>query len=172
MTSLKSLIAALLGVTLVGASNGNGQPRMVWNLSASVPIGLYVIDHATPRRDDYVLIQLPPIAAALANHRGYLPAGISLLKKVSGVHEDRVCRHGQQVFINDHAVARASWSDMLRRPMPIWTGCRRLKAGELFLLGGGPDSFDSRYFGPVSATDVVGRATPIHTWLFQRPSFR
>ena len=147
---------------------GDRQPTIVWNLSASVPIGLYVIDPGVPKLDDYVLIRLPPLAAALASNRGYLPAGISLLKKVSANQGAVACRLGQRILLNGIAVARASRVDLLRRPMPIWTGCRRLKAGELFLLGGGPDSFDSRYFGPVSATDVVGRATPIHTWLFQR----
>jgi type IV secretory pathway protease TraF len=45
--------------------------------------------------------------------------------------------------------------------MPSWQGCRRPGAGELFLLAPGADSFDSRYFGVVPATHVVGRAVPL-----------
>jgi type IV secretory pathway protease TraF len=37
--------------------------------------------------------------------------------------------------------------------------CRRLEPGELFLLSvTNPASFDSRYFGPVSASAVIGVA--------------
>jgi type IV secretory pathway protease TraF len=46
--------------------------------------------------------------------------------------------------------------------------CRRLEPGELFLLSvTNPASFDSRYFGPVSASAVIGVAHPV--WLETRP---
>ncbi len=168
MTGARTLIFGSLGVVLIGASAGPVQPALVWNLSASVPIGLYVIDAGAPKLDDYVLIRLPPPVAEFASKRGYLPSGIALLKKVSAAQTDRVCRIGQQILINGIARARAAATDLSGRPMPVWTGCRHLKAGDVFLLGGGPDSFDSRYFGPVSSGDVVGRATTLVTWLFVR----
>ena len=150
MTSSRTLIVGTLGVVLIGASTGSVRPRLIWNLTTSVPIGPYVIDTGVPKLDDYVLIRLPAVAAELANKRGYLPAGIALLKQVSAAQDDRVCRIGQQIVINGFARARASLTDLLGRPMPVWSGCHRLNAGDVFLLGGGPDSFDSRYFGPVS----------------------
>jgi type IV secretory pathway protease TraF len=36
-----------------------------------------------------------------------------------------------------------------------------LRAGEFFLLSHEPESFDSRYFGPIEALHIVGRATLI-----------
>ncbi len=167
MTRFRTLIAGTLGVVLIGASTALGQTSLVWNLSASVPIGLYVIHAGAPRLDDYVLIRLPVVVAELASERGYLPAGIALLKKVSAAQNDRVCRIGQQVVINGIARARAAATDLSGRPMPVWSGCHRLNAGDVFLLGGGPDSFDSRYFGPVSSRDVVGRATPLRAWIMR-----
>ena len=161
-----------LGVVLIGASAGPVQPSLVWNLSASVPIGPYVIDAGVPKLDDYVLIRLPVNVAELASERGYLPAGVALLKQVSAAQDDRVCRIGQQILINRIAVARAPATDLSGRPMPVWSGCHRLNPGDLFLLGGGPDSFDSRYFGPVPSGAVVGRATPLATWLFPRHGVR
>ena len=171
MTGARTFIAGALGVILIGASAGRVHPSLVWNLSASVPIGLYVIDAGAPRLGDYVLIQLPAVVAELASERGYLPTGVALLKKVSAAQNDRVCRIGQQIIINGIAIARAATADLTDRPMPVWTGCRHLKAGDVFLLGGGPDSFDSRYFGPVSSGDVAGRATPFATWLFRHHGF-
>ena len=172
MTGLRALIIGALGVVLIGASTGSVRPCLVWNLSASVPIGPYAIDAGVPKLDDYVLIRLPVSVAELASERSYLPAGIALLKQVSAAQDDRVCRVGPQILINGIARARAAATDLLGRPMPVWIGCRHLQAGELFLLGGGPDSFDSRYFGPVPSGAVIGRATPLATWLLRRHGFR
>ena len=50
-----------------------------------------------------------------------------------------------------------------RRPLPVWQGCRTLGTGELLLLNPDhPDSLDGRYFGPLPASAVIGRATPLH----------
>jgi type IV secretory pathway protease TraF len=49
--------------------------------------------------------------------------------------------------------------------MPVWQHCRPLLDDELFLLSTtNPASFDSRYFGPVSVSAVIGSAQPIWTW--------
>ena len=45
-------------------------------------------------------------------------------------------------------------SDGQGRPLPTWSGCVRLAANQVFLLGLTDDSFDSRYWGPIS-TDVI-----------------
>ena len=47
--------------------------------------------------------------------------------------------------------------------MPWWRGCRRLKRHEYLLLNDAPRSFDSRYFGPVNASAIIGKAVPL--WL-------
>ena len=58
MTGARTLIVGTFGVVLIGASADPVQPSLVWNLSASVPVGLYVIDAGVPKLDDYVLIRL------------------------------------------------------------------------------------------------------------------
>ena len=59
-------------------------------------------------------------------------------------------------------------ADRWGRPLPSWQQCHRLRPGELFLLSvTNPASFDSRYFGPVSASAVIGVARPV--WLDSRP---
>jgi hypothetical protein len=50
------------------------------------------------------------------------------------------------------------------RDLPIWQGCHRLGAGEVFLMNpDAPDSLDGRYFGPLPRTAITARLTPLWT---------
>jgi hypothetical protein len=55
-------------------------PRVVWNTSASAPLGLYLVGGKSPRKRDLVLAQLPESVRRLADERGYLPSGAPLIK--------------------------------------------------------------------------------------------
>lgn len=159
--------AALLGVLaaialLVVPSLWQRLPILVWNASPSVPIGLYWIDRTPHRVGDLVLAHLTGPIAALANHRAYLSHTAYILKPVSAVAGDRVCRFGARVFVRYRLAALALRTDSAGRPMPTWHGCRTLQAGELFLLAAHRASFDSRYFGPLQTEHVAGYA--VHLW--------
>ena len=93
-------------------------------------------------------------------------ANVPLLKTVAARAPQQVCVQGNQVRINGALVARQLRKDRLGRALPAWQECRRLAGDELFLLSTNPESFDSRYFGPVSARAVIGRAQPL--WLESR----
>ena len=141
-------------------------PRLIYNPSDSVPGGWYrIAPPDAPRVGSIVLTTLPPDAAAL---RGYLPARVPLLKRVGAVAPQEVCTAGGVVRIDDVPSATVLPADRWDRPLPSWQQCRRLEPGELFLLSvTNPASFDSRYFGPVSASAVIGVAHPV--WLESRP---
>ncbi len=142
-------------------------PQFVYNASDSVPIGWYRIDPAgSLAAGDLVLVQLPPDAMALAAQRSYLPSHVPLLKSVAAVPPQHVCVQGGQVLVDDQVVARRLRQDRQGRALPAWRACRHLVGDELFLLSTNPESFDSRYFGPVSARAVIGRAQPL--WLESR----
>ena len=140
--------------------------QLVYNPSDSVPRGWYRIESADSLQvGSIVLAQLPAPAAALAAQRGYLPAGIPLLKRIGAIAPQRVCVDGTSVRIDDVVVAAVMRADGHGRPLSTWQQCRRLTHGELFLLSNtNPASFDSRYFGPIRAPDVIGGAQPIWTW--------
>ncbi|GKX47832.1 S26 family signal peptidase [Pectobacterium carotovorum] len=152
-------------------------PRLIYNPSDSVPVGWYRVEPQRHGADSLsrplsvgsvVLTTLPPDVAALAAQRGYLPAHIPLLKRVGAVAPQHVCIVAGQVRIDGVPMAAALPADRLGRPLPSWQLCRRLEAGELFLLSvTNPASFDSRYFGPVSASAVIGVAHPV--WMETRP---
>lgn len=146
-------------------------PRLVYNPSNSVAVGWYRVEPLGGRAGSppqplsvgsIVLVRLPAEAAALAAQRGYLPARVPLLKRVGAVAPQQVCIAGHSVRIDGVPVAAVLPADRLGRPLPSWPQCRRLRPGELFLLGtANPASFDSRYFGPVSASAVLGVAQPL-----------
>lgn len=157
---------ALLACSLLAlgwAALTTSPPRLVYNASDSVPVGWYRISPAnslTP--GDLVLVDLPSEMRSLSAQRGYLPANVPLLKTVAAMAPQRVCALGSQVRIDGVVVARRMRWDRQGRALPSWQACRRLVGDELFLLSSSnPASFDSRYFGPVSADAVIGRAQPL-----------
>lgn len=140
--------------------------HLVYNPSDSVPRGWYRIVPADSLQvGSIVLARLPEPAGALAAQRGYLPVGIPLLKRIGAVAPQRVCIDGDLVRIEDMAVASVLPVDGRGRPLSAWQQCRRLTHGELFLLSNtNPASFDSRYFGPILTSSVIGSAQPLWTW--------
>lgn len=156
--------AALFAVLFGAVAALAPQPRLIWNASASMPVGLYRIDVGrAAATGDLALIEPPDAVAALLATRGYLPRGVPLLKRVAATDGALVCRTGHFVTIDGFGAARARARDRLGRPLPRWLGCRRLQRGEIFLLGAAPDSFDSRYFGALPAPAVIGTAHPLLT---------
>lgn len=151
-----------LGVGLLGASLLQPtRPLLVWNASASVPIGLYRIDRRAPAVGNVALVRLGEPVANLAKRRAYLPSTAFLLKPVVAWRGDRVCRLGSHILARGRHVGRALARDAVGRRLPSWRGCRTLGAEELFLFADRPDSFDSRYFGPIGVDQVIGFATPV-----------
>ena len=134
-------------------------PRLVWNVSASAPPGLYHVRPGAPvRSGDMVVAWLPPRVRALAAERHYLSSNVPLVKRIAAGPGDRVCAIGEAIFVNGRHAAQRRSHDGQGRRMPSWTGCLRLGDAELFLLMEAPASFDGRYFGVSSAGDVVGKA--------------
>jgi conjugative transfer signal peptidase TraF len=152
-------------------------PRLTYNPSDSVAVGWYRVDPLDHRAgslpsplsvNSIVLVPLPAEAGALAVQRGYLPTRVPLLKRVGAIAPQEVCIAGGIVRIDGVPSAAVLRADRLGRPLPSWQQCRHLESGELFLLSvTNPASFDSRYFGPVSASTVLGVAHPV--WLETRP---
>ncbi|MFK0209524.1 S26 family signal peptidase, partial [Agrobacterium sp. NPDC090283] len=96
--------------------------------------------------------------------RGYIGNGVPLLKRVAGLPGQRVCRIGRAITVDRVAMGAALDRDRIGRDLPVWQGCRVIAPGELFLMNSGVrDSLDGRYFGPLPASSVVGRALPLWT---------
>lgn len=165
-----ALVTTLGVAALAGPALHAPAARWVYNPSDSVPRGWYRIEPQPASTDalhvgDIVLARLPAGAAALAAQRGYLPERIPLLKRIGAMAPQRVCIAQRTVYVDDVPVALARSADGQGRGLPLWSHCRALRGGELFLLSAtNPASFDSRYFGPIDAAALLGRAQPMWTW--------
>jgi len=140
-------------------------PKLIWNASASVPIGLYSVHPAGPLRIGELLVVAPPEPlATFLDERHYLPKSVPLLKHVAALPGQTVCRTGATITVDGIAVGIALGRDHLGRPLPTWQRCRVIAAGEVFLMNRrSAASLDGRYFGPLPTTTIVGRADPIWT---------
>ena len=139
-------------------------PRLIWNASASVPIGLYAVKPPTQLQlNELVVVRPPEDAAAFLAEGGYLPHGVPILKHILALAGQTVCRLGSAVSIDAMPVGYARERDSRGRALPVWQGCRVLAKDEVFLMNWAADSFDGRYFGPLTTTSIVGRATPLWT---------
>lgn len=141
-----------------------GPPRWVWNATRSAPLGLYHVQPSRPAKvGDWVAVAPPAGLATWLDRRGYLPAGAVLIKQLAAVEPSLACRSGDVVSLDGAPVARALDADQDGRPLPRWRGCRRLAAGEVFVLTSAEGSLDSRYFGPLPARSLIGPARAV--WL-------
>jgi conjugative transfer signal peptidase TraF len=140
-------------------------PKLLWNASASVPIGLYIVRRALPLRiGELVVVSPPEPLAQFFAARGYLPLGVPLVKHVLALPGQTVCRTGRAITVDSITVGQALEHDRFGRALPDWQGCRALAPGEVFVMNTAPaDSLDGRYFGPLPLTTIVGRADPIWT---------
>jgi len=164
------LVGTGIGVMALSAPVAMHWPvQVIYNPSDSVPRGWYRVGAVAGTHSLHVgrivLARLPADAAALAAQRGYLPAGIPILKRIGAVAHQSVCIRSDVVRIDDEVAAIARRYDGEHRPLQAWAHCRRLAEDELFLLSDtNPASFDSRYFGPIVASAVLGVARPLWTW--------
>jgi len=147
----------------------HGHAWVVYNPTDSVPRGWYRVrrinDATSLHVGNIVLARLPEDVAAFAGQRGYLPGGLPILKRIGAAAPQAVCVREQVVHVDGAAVATVRTHDGAHRPLQAWSQCRALANDELFLLSNtNPASFDSRYFGPIATSAVLGIARPLWTW--------
>ncbi|MEL7277818.1 MAG: S26 family signal peptidase [Pseudomonadota bacterium] len=156
-----SAAVALIGLSAVIQAN----PVLVWNASASVPIGFYAVKPLdAPAVGDLVVLEPPEQLGDWLLERGYLGARVPLLKHVAALPGQHVCRIGVTITVDGSPVANAKLRDRFDRRLPSWQGCQTLTDDQFFFLN--PDteaSLDGRYFGPLPRDTIVGRAVPIWT---------
>jgi conjugative transfer signal peptidase TraF len=165
VTAVGNLVVAVAGIALVGGIR--------LNLTPSEPLGIWRIEPVS--RDlvigDLVFICPPPTPPFQeAWQRGYLRRGLCvsgfapLIKTVVALPSQRVAV-GDTVVI-DRVVLGASRireSDGKGRPIVPYSG-GVVPPGYLFLHSPFASSYDSRYFGPLPASGLLGLARPILTF--------
>ena len=155
-------IAILISIGVAGVAWPKAQsPLFVWNVSRSVPVGLYAIAEHQPSRGEIAVLRLPVQMRNLADARGYPQSHAVLMKPVAALAGDTVCRHGAIITINGQLAARALIADTSGRPLPRWSGCHDTDDRQIFVLSDEQQSFDGRYFGLVESRHVIGTAAAV-----------
>ncbi|MGM4884555.1 MULTISPECIES: conjugative transfer signal peptidase TraF [Rhizobium] len=143
------------------------------NLTPSEPLGLWqiVLLNRSPRVGDLVFI-CPPDTATMreARTRGYLRSGLCpghlapMIKSVAAVGGQRV-EVANEVRVDGRSVraSAVSGKDGEGRPLTRFSG-GVVPPGDVFLHSAFAGSFDSRYFGPVPASAIVGLAREVLTY--------
>lgn len=153
------LILAVAGAALAGSGAVIDVPdRLMWNRTASAPPGLYWLSARAYSTGDWVVVSRHAPSARWAQRHALVGPHWPLLKRVSGLPGDEICRAGAMVFINGRAAARALTHTQNGIGLPIWHGCFTLADNEVFLLNDDPRSLDGRYFGATPQADIDGAA--------------
>lgn len=156
-----SALALMVVLVLVAKVFLDG--RFIVNRTPSVPRGIYWLSRGAPsERGRLVAFPIPQHLQTLFRERRLVPSAFFglLAKPVAAAAGDHVCLRADRLFINGELAASVSRVDSHGRPMPRVTLCRVLEEFEVFVLTTA-ESFDSRYLGPVTTTDVLGTLTPI-----------
>jgi conjugative transfer signal peptidase TraF len=160
-----AILSAFAAVASLVSTIGETTPRYIWNASSSVPIGLYRIAPAGKFTvTELVAVRPPGPLATFLDLNNYLPSGLPMLKRIVALPGQVACRTGLTITVDGLEMGQARERDSRDRPLPIWQGCRTIRDDEIFVMNWqSADSLDSRYFGPLPASAVIGRALPVWT---------
>jgi type IV secretory pathway protease TraF len=166
-TSSLLMIALVQGLFVLnsGLPKLRTEPPVILNETPSMAKGAYVRvdDVAKLKRGDIIAMPINGRAGNyLVRKLGY-PKDTMLIKRVTGISGDLVCRQETAVTIGNNSIV-AVRMDRHGNSLPVWGGCRVLLPNEVFLLGDHASSFDSRYFGPVTKDELVGIYRAAVTW--------
>lgn len=159
------LLMAMAGTFVFGGYRVNWTPSYPYGLWQIVPL-----DRSASVGDRVFICLHAGREVDLARERGYLPNGLCpsgsapLIKTI-------VASAGQSVRIEDEVIvdgvplanSRVVTRDGAGRPIEPWAG-GVISTGDVFLFSDFVASYDSRYFGPVSATGILGLAQPVLTF--------
>ncbi|MGE0830650.1 MAG: S26 family signal peptidase [Hyphomonadaceae bacterium] len=152
------LLAAAFGGALLFVQ---APALVIYNGSQSVPTGFYLRSQDPITMGAFVTLRAADASAAYAHERGFDGAEDRFIKRVAAGAGARICASGDTVILGDGRELTRLERDAAGRRLPAWSGCRTLGADEVFLLGDTPDSFDSRYWGPVRRDRIDGVWRPL-----------
>ncbi len=168
---IAALVATSAALAAVAAGGWLGGYRL--NLTPSEPFGLWrIVPLMRAVSVGDVVFDCPPISTefTMALERGYLRHGLCpgrvapLIKTVVAVSGQRV-QVGSNVVIDRLPLPNSTVqpSDGAGRPLHPFIG-GIVPSGHLFLHSDFASSYDSRYFGPVPESGLLGLAQPVLTF--------
>ncbi|MEL7453159.1 MAG: S26 family signal peptidase [Pseudomonadota bacterium] len=138
----------------------NPSPKLLYNPSPSAPTGWYFVGGSGDlETGDLVAAYLSIEAETLAHTRHYLPAGTPIIKTVWAMAGTEYCVQEGWLEVQGQPALRMHTTDSQGRELPVLSdGCRSVSDGKLLLSSDAIEtSFDSRYFGEIDESLVLGR---------------
>ena len=147
----------------------HGQPLFFYNPTRSAPVGIFFLSGRpeTATVGSFVVFPIPQSATAYVRSRskaGRVDSRWYLIKPVIAKSSDHICVRRDRVYVNAQLLDEVIKHDSLGNPVPSWAGCRTLLVGEVFVYSPAKGSFDSRIYGPVQLSTVVGVYRPLFVW--------
>lgn len=147
------------------------QYSLYFNVSDSIPKGLYILDKRMPKKNDYALFCLRGEFTELAKERKYLSNGVCnglapIGKRVVAKEGDFIKINRFGTYVQNERLKRSAplQFDSKGNIMPQRYLSKVLKEGEYLLIAKKIYSFDSRYFGIVTKNDILGTIRPVFTY--------
>ena len=169
---VRGIVLAIWAVFLLSYGLGLCGARI--NSSHSFPLGLYW-EISAPLEKGFLVIFCPPqnLVISEAKGRGYIGAGFcpggyrEMIKKIAATKGDRVSVSDKGVAVNGVLIPNSKpySEDRAGRPMPHYeTDCTLTETQVLLMSDYDPRSFDARYFGPISRSQIRSVIRPVLTW--------
>jgi len=144
------------------------------NTTKSIPVGLYKLSSKSPEKGDYVIFCPPEKELfSMAQKRGYIGSGFcpggygEMMKRILAAKGDEVAFRDDAVYVNGQPLpySKPLNVDPGGRELPAVREIHTLSKSELLLMTDrSPSSFDGRYFGAVTTSQVISVVSPVITW--------
>ncbi|HYD89470.1 MAG TPA: S26 family signal peptidase [Vitreimonas sp.] len=154
------LLGAGCAVAALALASVLHQDLILFNHSPSIPVGFYVRTEGPIEAGALATVRALNVAPDEARRRSYADVGDRFIKRVAAVAGQTVCGDGESISV-DGRVAASVYQSRERTTPRGWVGCRTLGPDEVLLLGDSADSFDGRYWGPISTRLIEGVWRPL-----------
>jgi conjugative transfer signal peptidase TraF len=157
-------------LVLLASAGGYGGLRINWTPSAPLGIWRIVALERPVQRGDRVFV-CPPVSSVIleALRRGYLheglcPGGMAPLIKTVMAMSGQFVAISRFVYIDGELLPHSMLVavDSRGRSLPPYRG-GLIPPDSVYLHSDFPGSFDSRYFGPLPTTSILGLASEVWT---------
>ena len=154
-------VAVVTGIALCVISVFGARDAILYNPSHSIPEGFYARASGPLVSGAIVTVRAVDVSPNYAALRDFTEPGDRFIKRVVAARGQEICGRGSEISIDGITIVHRLKRDAAGRDLPRWEGCRVLGQGEFLLLGDTADSFDGRYWGPVSAQVIEGVWRPL-----------
>lgn len=157
MNKIKQFAGTLIGILAIMYAGSEIPKRITVTISNSVNHRIFYkqtfFDQKDIKKGSYVMVEL---YSELVKCSPCL-----IVKRVAGVAGDLIVSRDLDYFCNGKYLGKAKTHSMTGKPLTSYKKNGLIPENTIFLMGDSPDSFDSRYYGPMELKHVKAIARPI-----------